>query len=138
MGVFTKPVEFAMSVAATKQAILSRVFRRPEFSVVPEHAIKLFDRVIEQNEAEGLRKFPKDEWGRIQFWKEEIMKVTLPQLRGVIAVYYHEYMAALRRNESLAVVPGDDEFGFMSRPYNPHAEAIAQRDAYLACTASLR
>lgn len=126
-----------MSVAETKQAILGRVFKRPEFSVVPEHAIKLFDRVIEQNEAEGLRLFPDDEWGRIQYWKEEIMELTLPKLRGVIAGYYHEYIAALMRNDVLSVTT-DDEFGFNSRPYNPHAEAIAQRDAYLACTASLR
>lgn len=126
-----------MSVAETKQAILGRVFKRPEFSVVPEHAIKLFDRVIEQNEAEGLRLFPDDEWGRIQYWKEEIMEVTLPKLRGVIAGYYHEYIAALMRNDVLAIET-DDEFGFNNRAYNPHAEAIAQRDAYLACTASLR
>lgn len=126
-----------MSVAETKQAILGRVFKRPEFSVVPEHAIKLFDRVIEQNEAEGLRLFPDDEWERIQYWKEEIMEVTLPKLRGVIAGYYHEYIAALMRNDVLSVTT-DDEFGFTGRPYNPHAEAIAQRDAYLACTASLR
>lgn len=126
-----------MSVAETKQAILGRVFKRPEFSVVPEHAIKLFDRVIEQNEAEGLRLFPDDEWGRIQHWKEEIMDVTLPKLRGVIAGYYHEYIAALMRNDVLAIET-EDEFGFNNRPYNPHAEAIAQRDAYIACTASLR
>ena len=126
-----------MSVAETKQAILGRVFKRPEFSIVPEHAIKLFDRVIEQNEAEGLRLFPADEWGRIQYWKEEVMELTLPKLRGVIAGYYHEYIAALMRNDVLSVTV-DDEFGFNGRPYNPRAEAIAQRDAYLACTASLR
>jgi hypothetical protein len=32
----------------------------------------------------------------------------------------------------------DDLYGFSGRPYNEHAEAIAQRDAYFACTASLR
>lgn len=116
-----------MSIATMKRAILGRVHKRPAFSVVPEHAIKLFDRVIEQNEAEGLRQFPEDEWGRIQYWKEEIMKLTLPKLRGVLAGYYHEYIAALMRNDICGL-----------RPHNPNAEAIAQRDAYLACTASLR
>jgi len=126
-----------MSVAATKQAILGRVFKRPEFVIVPEHAIKLFDRVIEQREAEAVRLFPDDEWGRIQFWKEEIMEVTLPKLRGVIAGYYHEYIAALMRNDVLDIET-DDPYGFNGRPYNEYAEAVAQRDAYIACTASLR
>lgn len=126
-----------MSVTETKQAILGRVHKRPEFAIVPEHAIKLFDRVIEQTETEALRLCPDDEWGRIQFWKEEVMEVTLPKLRGVIAVYFHEYIAALMRNDLLDVAV-DDEFGFNGRPYNEYAEAIAQRDAYLACTASLR
>lgn len=126
-----------MSVAATKQAILGRVFKRPEFVIVPEHAIKLFDRVIEQREAEALRLHPDDEWGRIQYWKEEIMEVTLPRLRGVIAGYYHEYIAALMRNDVLDIET-DDPYGFNTRPYNEYAEAVAQRDAYIACTASLR
>lgn len=126
-----------MSVTETKQAILGRVHKRPDFAVVPEHAIKLFDRVVEQTETEALRQFPDDEWGRIQFWKEEVMEVTLPKLRGVIAGYFHEYIAALMRNDLLDV-PVDDEFSFSDRPYNEYAEAIAQRDAYLACTASLR
>lgn len=126
-----------MTAAATKQAILGRVHKRPEFVIVPEHAIKLFDRVIEQRETEALRLFPDDEWGRIQFWKEEIMELTLPKLRGVVAGYYHEYIAALLRNE-VVDIETDDPFDFSGRPYNAQAEAIAQRDAYLACTASLR
>lgn len=127
-----------MPIAETRQAVLGRVHKRPEFAVVPEHAIKLFDRVIEQTETEALRQFPDDEWGRIQFWKEEVMELTLPKLRGVIAGYFHEYVAALMRNDLLDIEPVSDEFGFNGRAYNPHAEAIAQRDAYLACTASLR
>ena len=126
-----------MSAITTKQSILRRVHKRPEFAIVPEHAIKLFDRVIEQREADGLRLFPKDEWGRIQYWKEEILELTLPKLRGVIAGYFHENVAALMRNDLLDVET-DDEFGFANLPYNPYAENVAQRDAYLACTASLR
>jgi hypothetical protein len=124
------------AVAETKQSILGRVFKRPEFVVVPEHAIKLFDRVIEQREAEALRLFPDNEWERIQYWKEEIMELTLPKLRGVIAGYYHEYIAALMRNDVLEVEA--DPYGFSERQYNEYAEVVAQRDAYLACTASLR
>lgn len=131
------PRSLPMTIEATKQAILGRVHKRPEFVIVPEHAIKLFDRVIEQRESEALRLFPKDEWRRIQFWKEEIMELTLPRLRGVIAGYYHEYIAALMRNDLLDIET-DDLYGFNDRPYNPYAELVAQRDAYLACTASLR
>jgi hypothetical protein len=126
-----------MSTATTKQAILGRVRRRPEFAVVPEHAIKLFDRVVEQRETEALRLYPDDMWERVQYWKEAVLDVTLPSLRGVIAGYYHEYIAALMRNDVLDI-EADDQFGFNDRLYNPHAELVAQRDAYLACTASLR
>lgn len=130
-----------MSFAATKQAVLGRVRRRPEFELVPEHMVKLFDRVIEQNESEALRRFPDKlanpdaVWERIQFWKEEVLDVTLPELRGVIAGWYHEYHAAMRRGDDLELA---DPYGFTSRPYNPYAEGVAQRDAYLAVTASLR
>lgn len=125
------------AVTATKHAVLGRVFKRPSFAVVPEHSLKLFDRVIEQRETEALRLFPDNEWERVQYWKEEIMELTLPELRGVIAGYYHEYIAALLRNDVLEVET-EDPFGFNDRPYNPYAETVAQRDAYLACTASLR
>lgn len=127
----------SFAVAETKEAILRRATKTPLFAVVPEHAIKMFDRIIEQTETEALSKHPKDKWARIQFWKDKIMSRVLPRLRGVVAGYYHEYVAALKRNDT-PEVELDDSYGFSSRPYNEYAEAIAQRDAYLACTASLR
>lgn len=119
----------------TKKAILLRAAHRPSFAVVPEHAIKMFDRVIEQTSAEAIATHPDDKWGQIEFWKEAILDRVLPRLRGIIAVYYHEYIASLLRGEEAVI--DDDMYGFEDRPYNPNAEAVAQRDAYLACTASL-
>lgn len=117
-----------MSQNDTKDAILLRITRRPNFAVVPEHAIKLFDRIMERDEAEALRAHPNDEWAQIEFWKERILESVASNVRGVIAVYYHEYIAAIKRN--------DDPYGFNNLP--PYGgEARAQRDAYLACTASL-
>lgn len=120
----------------TKKAILLRAARRPMFTVVPEHAIKMFDRVIEQTSAEAIAAHPDDRWGQIEFWKEAILDRVLPRLRGVVAGYYHEYIASLLRGEE-AVLDDEDTYGFHDRPYNAHAEQIAQRDAYMACTASL-
>jgi hypothetical protein len=121
--------------SATKKAILIRAARKPSFSVVPEHAIKLFDRVIEQTSAEAIAAHPDDKWGQIEFWKDEILARVLPKLRGIVTVYYHEYIASLLRGDEAEI--DADLYGFENRGYNPNAEAIAQRDAYLACTASL-
>lgn len=123
-----------MSIEETKNAIVLRVARQPSFAVVPEHAIKLFDRVIEETEAEAFKTHADDVWGRIEFWKNEILSRVTPHLRGLVAVQYHEYIAALRRNDDDF---GVDPYGFNNRPYNPNAEAVAQRDAYAACCASL-
>lgn len=122
----------------TKQAIQTRVARRPQFSVVPDRAIRLIEDVIEREDHEARRRHPDDFWARVEYWKGEILQQVIPALRGQLAVYFHEYIAATLRGDSVeAVAEDDDPWGFSSRPYNPAAEAIAQRDAYLACTASL-
>lgn len=121
-----------MSVTETKQAVLLRVSRRPSFEVVPEHAIALFDKIIEENEGEALAKFGDDQWQRIAYLKDLVLETVLPSLRGMIAGQFHEYIAALLRNESVEV----DLYGFDNVP-SYGGEARAQRDAYLACTASL-
>ena len=119
--------------SATKKAILLRSARKPSFAVVPEHAIKMFDRVIEQTSAAAIAAHPDDKWGQIEFWKEEILSRVLPKLRGIVAVYYHEYIASLMRGDGNVEV---DPYGFDDVP--PYGgEARAQHDAYMACTASL-
>jgi hypothetical protein len=120
-----------MSLDFTRKSIIGRIQKTPSFAIVPEHAIKLFDRVIEENEVEALRKHPNNEWERIQFWKDCVMDSVLPRLRGLVAVQYHEYIASLMRGGDACVV--DDT------PPRPSygGEARAQRDAYLACCASL-
>lgn len=117
----------------TKKAIILRAANRPSFTVVPEHAIKMFDRVIEQTSAEAIATHPDDKWGQIEFWKEAILDRVLPRLRGIVAVYYHEYIASLMRGDGNVET---DQYGFDDIP--PYGgEARAQRDAYMACTASL-
>ena len=123
--------------STTKTAVLRRVRRQPEFEVVPEHAIRLFEHVIEQTETEAIMAHPHDIWARVQYWKDAIMARVAPHLRGVIAVYFHEYVAATMRGDAAEFDSDVDVYGFSQRPYNPQAEDIARRDAYLACTASL-
>jgi hypothetical protein len=82
--------------------------------------------VIEETETTALAAHPDNVWGRIDYWKAEILNRVAAPLRGMVAVQYHEYVAALLRNED--AVPVIPAYG---------GEARAQRDAYLACTASL-
>lgn len=118
----------------TKQAIVLRINRTPAFEVVPQHAITLFDRVIEETEAEATRLHPADVWGRVEFWKGEILSRIAAPLRGLVAVQFHEYIAATMRGDGGVEPVSDDGFG----PVPSYGgEARAQRDAYLACTASL-
>ena len=116
-----------MSAETTKNAILRRVARKPVFEVVPEHAIALFDHVIEQTETEAVLAHPDDQWARIDFWKTAILEKVASSQKGMIAGQFHEYFATLLRNEgdSSSTVPS---YG---------GEARAQYDAYMACCASL-
>lgn len=116
-----------MSTHETKKSILHRIDARPEFAIVPDHARMLFDRVMAETEMEALANWPKDEqvWDRVQFWKDEILSKVSPALRGLVAVQFHEYVAVTMRNDESPVVPS---YG---------GEARAQRDAYMACCASL-
>jgi hypothetical protein len=117
----------------TKKAILLRSARKPSFVVVPEHAIKMFDRVIEQTSAEAIAAHPDDRWGQIAFWKAEILSRVLPKLRGIVTVYYHEYIASLLRGDGGLET---DPYGFDDVP-SYGGESRAQHDAYMACSASL-
>jgi hypothetical protein len=117
----------------TKQAIVLRINRTPAFEVVPQHAISLFDRVIEETEVEATRLHPDNVWGRVEFWKGEILSRVAAPLRGLVAVQFHEYIAATMRGGDGVEVETDD--------YGPvpsyGGEARAQHDAYMACCASL-
>lgn len=120
-----------MSVEETKKAIQVRIAARPQFAVVPQHAIALFDRVMEETEVEAFKQH-KGFWARVDFWKAEVLRRVTPSLRGLVAVQFHEYIAALARGDGDCVEPT----GFENIP--PYGgEARAQYDAYIACTASL-
>jgi hypothetical protein len=123
--------EVAMSVNETKQAILHRVAAAPVFAIVPEHAIALFDKVMSETESEAYVKYPSDYWSRVDFWKRVILNRVSPTLRGLVAVQYHEYIAALRRGDGDGISGGFDSVP----PYG--GEARAQRDAYMACCAGI-
>jgi hypothetical protein len=122
----------------TKKMILDRVNRQTATTVVPERAIKLIDKIMEDHAVEAGRKWPSDYWARVEFFKQKVLDSVMPQFRGMMAVAFHEYTACLLRGED-AEIESDAEFfgGFDDRPYNPYAEGVAQRDAYMACIASL-
>jgi hypothetical protein len=120
-----------MSVEETKKSIQVRISARPQFAVVPAHAIALFDRVMEETEVEAFTAH-KGFWARVDFWKAEVLRRVTPSIRGLVAVQFHEYIAALARGGDGDCVSG----GFDNVP--PYGgEARAQHDAYIACTASL-
>lgn len=116
-----------MSIEETKKAIQVRIAAKPVFAVVPEHAIRLFDRVIEETEVEAFKEH-KGFWARVNFWKNEVLSRVTPALRGIVAVQFHEYIAALSRGDTPALDPAAPSYG---------GEARAQHDAYMACCASL-
>jgi hypothetical protein len=119
----------------TRHRIEARVNRTTASCVVPAATVALIERVMEDRAAEAARRFPDSYWERVAFFKAAVMDAVKPQLRGVVADRFHEYVAACRRGDE-AVADEADEFGFAAR----HAyggEARAQRDAYTACTASL-
>jgi hypothetical protein len=122
-----------MSVEETKKAIIGRIHRSTRATPVPEHVIRLFDHVIEETHVEAFLAHPTDKWERIEFWKEEILARIAEPFRGLVAIQYHEYMAAIERGNE----ESDEELLTALRPSNPCAEAIAQRDAYLACCAAV-
>jgi hypothetical protein len=121
------------TVENTKSAIVGRIHRDTVSVPVAEHAIKFFDYVISEVEADAMAAHPKDKWARVNYWKKEILSRVADNWRGLVAIQFHEYMAALER--------GDEETteSLLSalRPSNPFAEQIALRDAHLATSASL-
>lgn len=125
----------SLHAAYTRGRIEARVNRATESCVVPAASMALIERVMEDRAAEAARKFPDSYWERVAFFKKAVLAAVKPQHRGVFADRFHEYVAACRRGED-AVADSGDEFNFASRPAYG-GEARAQRDAYLACTASL-
>lgn len=120
-------------IESTKQAIIGRVHRNTVSVPVEEHVIKMFDHVIEETHVEAFTAHPKDKWARIEFWKREILSRVAAPFRGLVAIQFHEYMAAIERGNE----ESDEELLTALRPSNPFAESVAQRDAYLACCAAI-
>lgn len=125
----------SLHAAYTRGRIEARIARATASCVVPASAVALIERVMENRAAEAARRFPDSYWERVAVFKAAVLAAVPPGLRGTFADRFDEYVAACRRGED-AVADSGDEFGFASRPAYG-GEARAQRDAYLACTASL-
>lgn len=97
--------------------------RQRQKRTVPKASQTLVDRVMAKYE----NAFPDQFWHRVGFWYVKIMERTLPRLRGFAATDFFEIVAAHMRNS--------DEYTHRDTPDN--IEALAQRDAYVACTASI-
>lgn len=117
--------EFVVS-ESTVEHVKSRVrhhLKQRQKRTVPKASQTLVDRVMAKYEDV----FPDQFWHRVGFWYVQIMKRTLPKLRGFAATDFFEIVAAHMRNS--------DEYTNRDTPDN--IEAVAQRDAYITCTAGI-
>jgi hypothetical protein len=126
----------------TWKAIEVRMSHSPTQEVVGEDALATIEEVVMERHDEAYDLYPtnsfEDRIQRIQFWKQAVIGASLPAKAGIMAVYFHEYVAASLRGQSAAPVPTvftDDEPG---RIPSYGGERRAQHDAWVACTASLR
>lgn len=92
---------------------------------VPETSQTLVDRVM----AKYDDAFPDKFWHRAGLWYLKIMERTLPRLRGFAATDFFEIVAAHLRN--------NDDYDVGQEP-PADIEQRVQRDAYMACTASIK
>lgn len=125
-------VAATLSVGAEKikLAVTTRLYKTvPQTEIVPERAIKLFEDTMEKvsREVDRIPNF----WEKVLFVKDAVLARTRASKRGKMAVLYHEYQTAMYRGMMA------NEDGVLASLPNPHAEARAQRDAYMASVASL-
>jgi hypothetical protein len=121
-------------VESTWASIQGRISRNPTFQVVDEDAIATIESVIMHHHDEAYDSWPSfslaDKKCRVHFWKGCVLDAVPDEKRGLFAVYFHEYVAAIERGEQSE----EDEPGCIPS-YGGHARAA--HDAYVACTASL-
>lgn len=126
----------------TWRAIEARMAHTPVAEVVGEEALATIESVLMENHDEAYDLYPtnsfEDRICRIQFWKDAVIEASLPAKAGIMAVYYHEYVAASLRGQAASPVPTVFTDETESRIPSYGGERRAQHDAYLACTASLR
>lgn len=94
----------------------------------PEHAIKLFDFVIQKSERNAPDGYetPAEKYFR---WYAELCDCVAESLLPEVEPMFIRYLKVLEKNNDPNLV------GFES--YNYGGEERAQHDAYIACTASL-
>lgn len=118
-------------VARTRDQVMARIAKTPSFEIVTEEAMATIEAVIMANHDEAFDLYPKDQWYRVQYWKDRLMEAIPENLRGVFSGYFHEYVASnLKGSAAMA-----DDTGY--RAADPNIEARALHDAYVAASASL-
>ena len=123
----------AVETEKTWNAIHGRIAKVTQFQVVPLDALETIEAVIMRDHDEAYDNWPTfsidDQKCRVQFWKDRVLADVPADKRGLFAVYYHEYIAAIERSQ-------DAEYEDVVIPsYGGHARAA--HDAWVACTASL-
>lgn len=111
---------FAAAVRATKIETAA--------APTPAHAIKLFDFVIEKAERHAPEGYESPEQ-RYFRWYEGLCDVVASPLLPEVEPMFIRYLKVLEKNS-------DPDLGFESL-YDYGGEPRAQRDAYIACIASL-
>ena len=94
----------------------------------PEHAIKLFDFIIEKAERRAPEGYESPEQ-RYYRWYEGLCDCVAEVLLPEIEPMFIRYLKVLEKNN-------DPDLGFETL-YDYGGEPRAQRDAYVACIASL-
>lgn len=130
-------------VQSTWAAIEGRLGHRPVAEVVPEGAMALLDAVVQKTSDIAFERWPtnttEDRAYRAHFWKLQLLQQLANSGRkaeaGLYACYLHEYVAATLRGDE--IVQPDD---VLEIPHVPHygGHLRAARDAYIACSCSLR
>jgi hypothetical protein len=125
----------SVEVEETWTAIQGRIEKSPVFQVVPEEAMATIEGVILLNHDEAFDNWPtfseQHKKNRVQFWKMKVLRTVPTEKAGIMAVYFHEYVAASLRGDAAE----SDDDGPVIPSYGGHVRAA--QDAYIACTVSL-
>lgn len=138
------------AVEKTWASIEARISRSPVFQVVPTEAMITIESVIMAGEDEAWDRWPGQHLGdddlpdveknhadqkcRIHFAKEALLDAVPAESRGLMAVYFHEYIASTLRSADAAI---DEDIVYSRVSVSPATAQRALAEAYAACSAGL-
>ena len=138
------------AVEKTWASIEARISRRPVFQVVPNAALVTIENVIMAGEDEAWDRWPGQNLGdddlpdveknhadqrcRIHFAKEALLDAVPTESRGLMAVYFHEYIASTLRG---ADATADEDIVYSRISISPAVAQRALAEAYETCSAGL-